>query len=156
MTEDNAIQHQVRLWNPITRVIAVALTLPACSWFAKPTTDIQGFLCRSTAQMYENGSLKSFELAQDEVLQGHLIPAGSRVFLDPNGILEGSWLARDMVYDGIPCRGGFAKVHTGFHPNGRVKTAFLSRDTVIQGVPCEASLMVPVRFTADGLLLPEN
>jgi hypothetical protein len=132
--------------------LIVAATCLTCS--SLPQQDTSDLPYRTgTTHLYPDGSIDSHELAQDHVIQGRLIPAGSRVFHLEDGVFKGAWLAKDMTYDGIPCNGGFGKIYTGFHSNGKVKTAFLSHDTVIQGVPCEASLFTPANFATDGKLL---
>ena len=117
---------------------------------------IDGIPCSSWVRFHENGGLDDFELAADHEFSGRLIPIGSRVFLDENGVMESAWLSHDMVIDGIPVRGGWGKISTSFHPNGRLRAVSLSRNMVIQGVACKASLLRPIFFDAEGKLLGDK
>lgn len=115
--------------------------------------ELQGVPARGWVGFHRDGGLKDAELSRDHELSGHLLPEGTRVFLDEDGVLESAYLSHDMVIDGIPVNGGWGKIATSFHPNGRLKHVFLSEDAVIQGVPCEASLSRYVVFDADGKLI---
>lgn len=117
---------------------------------------IDGIPCASWVRFHENGGLDDFELADDHSFSGRLIPIGSRVFLGEDGVMESAWLAHDMIIDGIPVRGGWGKISTSFHPNGRLRAVSLSENAVIQGVECKASLLRPIFFDADGMLLGDN
>ncbi len=117
---------------------------------------IDGIPCASWVRFHENGGLDDFELADDHSFSGRLIPIGSRVFLDENGVMESAWLAHDMLIDGIPIKGGWGKIGTGFHPNGRLRAVFLSENAVIQGVACTASLLRPIYFDSNGMLLGDK
>jgi hypothetical protein len=114
-------------------------------------TEIQGYPCRGWISFHPNGRIEACDLARDTEVVGHLLPEGTRLFLEPDGTLHDVFLGRDTVLEGIPCNGG-GKIMAGFHPDGRLRYAFLAKDTVIQGVPCEASVLTEVRFHPDGQL----
>jgi hypothetical protein len=115
------------------------------------TAVFDGYPCRRWIDFHPNGRVESCELARDATVAGHLLPEGTRLFLEPDGTLDDIWLGRDTVLDGIPCNGG-GKIMVGFHPDGRLRYAFLSEDTVIGGVPCEASVFTEVSFHPDATL----
>jgi hypothetical protein len=117
---------------------------------------IDGIPCTSWVRFHDNGGLDDFELADDHEFSGRLIPMGSRVFLDESGVMKSVWLAHDMIIDSIPVKGGWGKIATAFHPSGRLRAVFLYENAVIQGVECKASLLRPVYFDANGMLLGDN
>lgn len=114
-------------------------------------TEVEGLPCRGWISFHRNGRLESCVLARDTDVVGHLLPEGTRLFLEPDGTLDDVWLGRDTVLEGILWDGG-GKMMAGFHRNGRLRYAFLEEDTEIQGVPCEASVLTEVRFHPDGTL----
>jgi hypothetical protein len=114
-------------------------------------TEIGGFPCRGWVWWHADGSLDNVELARDLEVQGHALPARTRIFLDRQGRLAHAWLSRDAVIDGRPCRGRW-KIDTAFHPNGRLKAFFPPHTLEIDGVPCAASVFHPVYLHPDGRL----
>jgi hypothetical protein len=114
-------------------------------------TEIGGFPCRSWVWWYEDGALDNFALATDFEVQGHALPADTRVFLDREGRLAHAWLSRETLVDGRPCRGRW-KIDTAFHPNGRVRAFFPPETLAIDGVSCAASVFHPVYLHPDGHL----
>jgi len=113
--------------------------------------DIRGLRCQNWVWWHDNGRLDSVELARDERVQGHDLPACTRVFFDAEGFLAHAWLSRDAVIDGWPCRGRW-KIDTAFHPNGRVKAFFPPRAMRIDGLACAATVFHPVYLNPDGSL----
>lgn len=114
-------------------------------------TELAGLPCQRWIWWHEDGSLDNFELARDEVVQGHAFPAATRLFLDRSGRLAHAWLSKDTLVDGRLCRGRW-KIDTAFHPNGRVKAFFPPEDLELDGVPCEASVFHPIYLHPDGRL----
>jgi hypothetical protein len=114
-------------------------------------TEVEGYPCRGWISFHPNGRIEACDLARDTEVAGHLLPEGTRFFLEPDGTLDDVFLGRDTVIEGIPCNGG-GKIMAGFYPDGRLRYAFLAEDTEIQGVPCEASVFTEVSFHPDGKL----
>jgi hypothetical protein len=114
-------------------------------------TEIEGYPCRGWISFHRNGRIEACDLARDAEVVGHLLPEGTRLFLEPDGTLDDVFLGRDTELAGLPCNGG-GKIMAGFHPDGRLRYAFLSEDTEIQGVPCEASVFTEVSFHPGGEL----
>lgn len=85
------------------------------------------------------------ELAAESVVDGFDAMAGTRFQRLDAGRLVLFTPARDVVIDGIPCRGGDPVRRHG----GRVTVATLAKDAVIDGVPCAAG--GPVHVGAGGL-----
>lgn len=101
--------------------------------------------------LYPDGTLRGGQLREAVPWQGFTLPQHSFLWFHAEGHLESVWLAEVTEVEGVACRGGrHSKVSTGFDAQGRLRSAFLAHDQVVQGIPCEASLMVPVRFGADG------
>lgn len=85
------------------------------------------------------------ELAADAVLDGFEAMAGTRFARIDTGRLVLFTPPRDVVIDGVPCRGGSpVRRH-----EGRLAVATLAEDRVLDGVPCAAG--GPVHFDARGL-----
>jgi hypothetical protein len=114
-------------------------------------TELGGLACRRWVWWHADGALDNVELARDSTVQGHALPAETRVFFDREGKLAHAWLSQDTVVDGHPCRGRW-KIDTAFHPNGRVRAFFPPHDVEIDGVPCDASVFHPVYLHPDGRL----
>ena len=52
---------------------------------------------------------------------------------------DGAWLPRDVLLQGIPCKGtGYKGWAMRYHPGGRLALCYLSRETTIDGVRCRA------------------
>jgi hypothetical protein len=120
------------------------------AWLVEET-ELGGYPCVRWVWWYEDGSLDNVELARDLEVQGHALPAHTRIFFDREGRLAHAWLSEETVVDGLPCRGR-GKIDTAFHPNGRVK-AFFPPDTItLDGVACAASVFAPVYLYPDGHL----
>ena len=75
-------------------------------------------------------------LENSETIQGHALPAGTRIKLDRDGNLDICFLGRDTKLEGHICRGADHNYMTGFHPNGRLRLCWLKEAEMIQGVPC--------------------
>jgi len=99
-------------------------------------------------------------LESSETIQGHILPAGTRVSLDNVGNLGICFLGRDTELEGHLCRGAGHNYMTGFHSNGRLRLCWLKEPETIQGVPCRRATFfndafgptVGVMFHADGSL----
>lgn len=115
------------------------------------TQEVNGRKCKRWLGFFEDGKVKQFQLADNAKIQVISVPAGSTVFLHPDGKLKTIWFSKDTTIKGVTVRGG-AKVSTGFHANGRVSACFLRDAAVFDGVPCESSLMKPVFFHPNGKL----
>ena len=101
---------------------------------------------------YENGKVKSYDIAADTKIYNILMPAYTRIFRDENGVVTGCFLSEDLMINGYPCNGGKAKSGTYFHPNGNLRTIFLYEPCVINGIECDPGGLSPVRFYDDGKL----
>ena len=94
---------------------------------------------RAFAVLHPNGALDECPLAKDEVLDGVALPRGTWIRLRPDASLDGAWLPRDVLLQGIPCKGtGYKGWAVRFHPGGRLALCYLSRETTIDGVRCRA------------------
>jgi hypothetical protein len=114
-------------------------------------TELDGLPCQSWTWWYEDGRLDNVELAHEFTIQGHALPAGTRVFFDREGHLAHAWLSESRTIDGLPCRGRW-KIDTAFHPNGHVRAFFPPDDYEIDGILCTASVFHPVYLHPDGRL----
>jgi hypothetical protein len=159
---------------------AAVVLLAATSLFARQAppirqvaltrdTVLDGVPCRRTggfpywrkAELHPAGTLRACELSEQHVLTGHELPAGSWVYLDAQGTLEYTWLRRDTLLQGLPCRGtGHGGWQTTFHDTGALRTCWLARDAIIEGVPCSRATFVgelrggaSTVFDRDGRLL---
>jgi len=121
--------------------------------FLRERAEVDGFVCERWIRFWSDDVLAQCQLAEDALVAGHTLPAGSTLWFDREGRIETVWLAADTVIDGVPCNGGPGKIAASFHPNGRLRTAFLVRDQEIDGVPCLASVFHPVEFDEDGRLV---
>ncbi len=99
-------------------------------------------------------------LERPETIQGHALPAGTRVALDGAGNLDICFLGRDTELEGHLCRGQGHNYMTGFHPGGRLRLCWLRNPETIGGVPCRRATFlndafgpsVGVAFHPDGSL----
>lgn len=114
-------------------------------------TSIEGFPASGWVLRRDDGTLDAFDLAAAHTVQGHALPAGTRVFVDREGRLAHAWLPRNWTVDGHECRGGM-KIDTAFHPDGSLRAFFPPRDVDIDGFTCEASVFHPVYLHPDGHL----
>jgi hypothetical protein len=100
---------------------------------------VQGIRCERVVWQRSDGSLDSCFLAEDQVVDGRSLPAGSRIALDADGRLDFAFLPATTEIDGHECRGGGHDFMTGFHPGGALRLCWLAADEEIQGVPCARS-----------------
>lgn len=122
------------------------------------TKEIQGIICEGMVTYYKDGKLETCILARDDTLSGNLIPAGSGIALDRNGIISRCSLPRDTYIQGHFCKGeGPTSWHTCFYPDGKLSLIWLAKDEVIQGIPCkEASFMSDVFGGGAGVSFHQN
>lgn len=113
---------------------------------------IDGLPCRGWVTWHEGGRLESCELAMPTTIQGHLLPAASRVAFDTGGRLQTVFLACNTALQGHVCRGGPWQIATSFHPDGRLRTFVPLEPVTIDGVPCAATTQAPVHLHASGRL----
>lgn len=102
----------------------------------------------TTVNFFGDGTLRSFWLAADTVIQGHLLRAqhdGAGAELHRTGKLRAFELARDEAIDGVPCtsrrnpfRLGLSAFVNGdgsrvlLHPNGHLRQCRVSRSVSIE------------------------
>jgi len=98
-------------------------------------TQIQGYLCSTKAKFYENGLLRSCELANDDTLSGNPLPAGTSINFAPEGWMRACGLPHHAQIQGHLCYGGFDHGNV-FYPNGKLKRIQLAQMEYIQGIPC--------------------
>lgn len=113
--------------------------------------ELGGLPCRGWVHFRADGRLESAELERDTSLAGHVLPEGTRVFLDGQGRLESCWLGRSTVLQGFACRGG-NKIAAAFHPDGSLAAFFPPEDVVVDGIPCRRTGQCPVTLHPDGSL----
>jgi hypothetical protein len=113
--------------------------------------ELDGYPCKGWVMRHDNGRLQSFHLSADLTLQGHLLPADTRVFFDRDGKLAHAWLPRETTLAGHACRGSM-KIDTAFHPDGSIAAFFPPDDVRIDGILCEASVFHPVYLHPNGRL----
>jgi len=117
---------------------------------------IDGFPCAADwVHFHESGRLRAFYLGETATIQGHGIPEGTWVRLNPDLTLLSCSFPRDTEIEGYVCRGGFGGsegVTTGFHPGGRLSAFFPPEDIVIQGIPCRATPFGPIYLYENGNL----
>ena len=108
----------------------------------KEDSVIGGRPCRKGwVHMKSNGVPVGFTAARDIDLGRFVIPAGTWVFQDANGVVTVCAFPRDTSVQGHLCRGGCGGsegVQAAFYPDGALKQYFLRHDTEIQGIPCKA------------------
>lgn len=124
--------------------------------------------CTGSVERDAPGRLRHCELANDTLLGGQPVPAGSRVTFDPDGLpgmvrlsrespvygqplpagtilhftdgrLRHFWLPSDTVIQGHLVRAQDDGAGARLHPNGRLLAIWLARDETIDGVPCTSS-----------------
>ena len=100
-----------------------------------PPQLVHGLLC-SSARYTETGVLYRADLAQADTLLGWIIPSGSMVHYQEDGITPRfCFLSENTLLDSLSCRGSGHNWMTCFHLNGKLRLAWLAEDTVIEGVP---------------------
>ena len=113
---------------------------------------INGMYWIGWVSFYPNGKIQMGKLNRDAVIQGITIPAGSQIWLTPEGKLDHCWLSKNLMINKIPVKGGPFKVDTKFYDNGQLHFVFLAKSTLIQGIPCQADILKPVEFYPNGSL----
>lgn len=104
--------------------------------FAAPTT-IQGYRCATgAAWFYEGGRLRTCSVAISTAFGEAVVPAGSTIYLLPEGTPSYVFLSRNTEIHGYTCRGVKHDLMTSFYPNGRLRVCWLAADQEIQSVPC--------------------
>ena len=99
-------------------------------------------------------------LVRSETIQGHALPAGTRIEFDRDGNMDICFLGRDTKLAGHLCRGGGHSYMTLFHPNGRLRLCWLKEAEMIRNIPCRRATFfndvfgptVGVQFHPDGSL----
>lgn len=100
--------------------------------------DIQGIFCSGDVFFYETGELSLCELARDDTISNHALPAGTVVQFRTDRTMEWCFLSKDAKLQGHVCRGsGRGGWQTAFHSNGILKVVWLAQDEEIQGVTCQ-------------------
>lgn len=110
-------------------------------------TVLSGVRCGATgkasAALHPNGALDECPLAIDSVMAGHLLLRGTWIRLTPEGTLDGAWLPRDAMLQGLPCKGtGYKGWAVRFHPDGALSLCYLSREATIDALPCRPGAFV--------------
>ena len=117
---------------------------------------IDGFPCAADwVHFHESGRLRAFYLGGTAAIQGHVIPEGTWVLLNPDLTLRSCSFPKTTDIRGYVCRGGFGGsegVMPAFHPGGSLSAFFPPEDVVIQGIPCRATLYGPVYLHENGNL----
>jgi hypothetical protein len=127
-------------------------------------TVMNGVPCRRTggngrkAELHPSGALRSCELAAGATVAGHLLPAGSWIYLYEDGQPDFVWLRSNTLLQGHLCRGtGYGGWQTMFHGSGALRSCWLARDSVIDGVPCSrATFLGEIRGGASTLFEPDG
>ncbi len=119
-------------------------------------TQIDGFPCAAGwIHFTDSGRLRAFYLGETSIIQGHQIPEGTWIRLDPDLALHICSFPEDTTIQGHRCDGGFGGsegVNTSFYPSGRLKAFFAPNDVEIAGIPCKASLFTPIYLHENGNL----
>lgn len=77
-------------------------------------------------------------MPRDTVIAGHRLPAGTWPLFGETRVLKGAWLPKDLVMQGIDCKGtGYKGWSVRFHANGRLASCYLAHEQEIDGVPCQ-------------------
>jgi hypothetical protein len=128
-------------------------------------TVVSGVHCAPTGREYAeffvaDGRLAECPLADDAVIAGHELRAGTWVVFRPDGRMRLAWLIEDTRVDGVLCKGsGYKEWVTTFHEDGSLATCYMPETTTIDGVPCRAGSIwgevtggVTVHFHPNGRL----
>jgi hypothetical protein len=115
----------------------------------------------TTMIFFGDGTLRSFWLATDMVIQGHLLAAqhdGIGHMLHPTGKLRAVGLARDEVIDGVPCTSrrnpfqlGLGALINGdnaavlFYPDGRLRQCRVARTATVDGHTLQRGQVIRLR-----------
>ncbi|MCC7001470.1 MAG: hypothetical protein IT357_04870 [Gemmatimonadaceae bacterium] len=136
---------------PVTALsFALIMTLPAAMPAQEPASTrikltrdsvVGAVHCAPTGKAYAvihpNGIVDECPLARDTVIDGHALPRGTWIQLNPDAMLTAAWLPRDVELQGLPCKGtGYKGWSVRFHADGHLALCFLSRDAEIDSVPC--------------------
>ena len=117
---------------------------------------IDGFPCAAGwVHFAESGQLQAFYLGETATVQGHEIPKGTWIRLNPDLTLRWCAFPENTNIQGYLCRGGSGGsegVTTGFYPSGRLESFFPPKDIEIQGIPCRATPFGPVSLYENGNL----
>lgn len=111
--------------------------------------EFDGVLCTRYAWVNEDGSLDSCFLAEDTVLNGQELPAGTKVDFDEDGNPGCVFLPGDTEIEGHLLRGHGHDYQTCFHPNGRLRFGSLADREEIQGIPCQRATFFTWIFSGD-------
>ncbi|MCD4650387.1 MAG: hypothetical protein K8S56_01160 [Candidatus Cloacimonetes bacterium] len=123
-----------------------------CRGYSKEPIEINGYSCVRYIWFYPEGTLDNFEVADSTIINNIPIPARSKKFLTPDGVLDCVWFSRDVLVQGYFCPGGNCKEATGFHPNGQLRYVFPREPVEINGILCYPSGMTGVYFYPEGNL----
>jgi len=103
----------------------------------KSSEEFQGYSCApGFAWFFNDGRLANCTVSRETAFGEITIPAGSEIFLAPDGRPRSVFLAHDARVNGYLCRGGKRAWSTALYPSGKLKTCWLAEDTVVDGVPC--------------------
>jgi len=105
---------------------------------------VGGRPCRQGwVHLHPNGTPAGFTASQDIALARFMIPAGTWVFQDQQGIVTVCAFPRDIEIQGRLCRGGSVGsegVQTAFYADGALKQFFAPKPVRIDGIPSGTSL----------------
>lgn len=111
----------------------------------------QGFWVEGRCWFYPNGNLKSATLAKRATFMGNEFPKSTQIELTEDKLLLFCILPYDMLFQGIPVRGGSSDWLIQFFPgNGRIRSAWLSKDVMIDSIPCAKATVIGDLFLRGG------
>jgi len=116
---------------------------------------IQGFPCeKGWIHFTKNRQLLSFQLSEDFMYNGTLVPAHTWFHFPYHANRSGYVFSfpHDYGVQGYVCggSGGYKGTHTGFYKSGKLRSFFPPEDVIVCGVPCEASLIANVSLYENG------
>ena len=117
--------------------------------------NIQEFPCeKGWIHFNKNWELLSFQLSQDFMYKGTLLPAHTWIHFPFQEGRTGYICSfpHDYQVQGYLCggSGGYKGTHTGFYESGKLRSFFAPENVMVDGVYCDASLLVNVNLYENG------
>jgi len=105
---------------------------------------IQSYPCKEEVLLDTLGILVWFELAEDHIVDGHLIPEGSAIEIDVRNNKKHINLSRDTEIQGYLVRtkiGFLNSIPVTIANNGSLLGFYMVNETEIDGIPCRNGLI---------------
>jgi len=123
-------------------------------YFIKEPEVVQSWPCQKRYTVNKEGRLMMFYLSEDYIINGDLIPAGTKIRLYSLNSPLSYGLTRETEIQGYlvstekPLSG--LGIHVSFYENGNIEWFRPENEITINGIPCKAQKCV--RVYSDGLL----